>query len=91
MIEAAERLVAIGAERWNDGPGGADGWWVVFPIAWFLVVVGAITAVVIFARRRGQQAGQQAGERRLAERYAAGEIDEQEYQRRLEMLKNLAS
>jgi uncharacterized membrane protein len=35
--------------------------------------------------------GQHAGEARLAERYAAGEIDEQEYERRLSTLKRLGS
>jgi putative membrane protein len=33
--------------------------------------------------------GQRAGEARLAERFAAGEIDEQEYERRLATLRRL--
>jgi putative membrane protein len=36
-------------------------------------------------------AGRQAGEARLAERYASGEIDEQEYERRLSTLKRLGA
>ncbi len=36
-------------------------------------------------------AGTRAGEAKLAERYAAGEIDEQEYERRLATLKRMGS
>jgi putative membrane protein len=68
----------------RDGPGG---WWVIFPILWFVLVACLVTAFVVLGRRRGRLSGQRAGERRLAERYAAGEIDDDEYRTRLTTLK----
>jgi len=46
-----------------------------------------ITYFVLYGRRRDRRAGERAGERRLAERYASGEIDEEEYARRLSVLR----
>ena len=46
--------------------------------------------IFVFVRRgraRYWHYGQFAGEQKLAERYAAGEIDEEEYQRRLAVLR----
>ena len=66
---------------------GRDGWWPVFPLFW-LLVVGAIVAAIVLSRRRNSAlTGQRAGEARLAERFAAGEIDEQEYRTRRAVLK----
>jgi putative membrane protein len=82
---------ALGTNHW-DGPGP---WWPIFPILWLLLVIAVISTFAFFGRRRWrsvqQYAGQRAGEARLAERYAAGEIDEQEYERRLATLKRLGS
>jgi putative membrane protein len=72
------------ADHWN-GPGA---WWPIFPILWFLVFGTLVTLFVVGRRRRDRQSGQRAGERRLAERYAAGEIDEDEYHRRLGVLRS---
>lgn len=78
-------LSTIGLEsRVWDGPGG---WWVIFPVFWLVFIVVAVTALVLAARRRGRLSGQHAGERRLAERFAAGEIDVQEYRSRLSTLR----
>lgn len=52
------------------------------------VVGTVITLFVVTARRRARLSGQRAGERRLAERYAAGEIDDAEYGRRLGVLRS---
>jgi putative membrane protein len=71
------------AEHW-DGPGH---WWPVFPILWFLVIAGIVATVVILRRRNRELAGPRAGAVRLAERFAAGEISEQEYRERLAVLK----
>jgi len=81
------QLAVAAADHW-DGPGA---WWPIFPILWFLLIAGAITAFVIAGRRRAQFSGQRAGERRLAERYAAGEIDEEEYAARRAFLRSQAS
>lgn len=66
---------------------GGFGWWLIFPLAWFLLIA---TAIFVFARRGRYYRwhyGQFSGEQRLAERYAAGEIDEHEYERRLATLR----
>ena len=71
---------------WHDG-GGPPAFWPIFPILWFLVIVGIITAIVVFSRRRATEGPRRAGEARLAERYAAGEIDETEYRARRDVLR----
>ena len=74
-----------------DGPG----WWPLIPLFW-------LTAFVLFffiaarlgwwGRRRayfddrGWRDGSREGKARLAERFASGEIDEQEYRSRLAVL-----
>ncbi|WP_298460990.1 SHOCT domain-containing protein [uncultured Cellulomonas sp.] len=91
-------VVALGAHpggpwdgRWD---GGGPGWWVVFPILWFLLVA---TVVVVVARRwrrapwgagaAGAGSGRTGSARAvLSERFARGEIDEAEYRTRLEVL-----
>jgi putative membrane protein len=71
------------AERW-DGPGP---WILFFPPVWVAVVAG----VLFLLRRRGWR-GRQAAHREqspialLGRRFAAGEIDEDEYWRRLSVL-----
>ena len=90
MFDTVYALATSGQE-WHAGPGpGGPGWWLVFPIAWILLLAGAVTTLVVVGRRRARAAGSRAGERRLAERYAAGEIDEEEYRSRLAVLKRLA-
>lgn len=71
-------------DHW-DGPGP---WWPFVPLFWiafFLVVLWLLG--VIGPRRRGWRRGSFSGESRLAERYAAGEIDETEYRQRLAVLR----
>jgi putative membrane protein len=77
----------------HDHWAGPGPWWPVFPILWFLLVLAAIATFGFLGRRRwgrgGPYAAHRAGEARLAERYAAGEIDEQEYAARLATLRRL--
>ena len=68
----------------GDGPGP---WWPLFPLLWLLIVAGVVTLFVISGRRNRHHAGARAGESRLAERFAAGEIAEEEYRHRLDVLK----
>lgn len=69
-------------DHW-DGPGP---WWPLFPILWIAVVVGFIFLFGRFGRRRWH-GGTHSGESRLAERYASGEIGEEEYRERLGVLR----
>ena len=69
--------------HWGAGPG----WWPIFPILfWGLLFVG----LFVFFRRRGgwdPLHPDRSGETVLAERYARGEISEQEYRERLGVLR----
>lgn len=73
------------------GPGP---WWPIFPIMWFLLI---LTFAIVITRfgwwRRNRYCDEQrrvepvrSGKARLAERFAAGEIDEHEYRSRLAVL-----
>jgi putative membrane protein len=62
-----------------------DHWWIVFPILWTALLVSVI---VFFARRsRPAHDGGDPAARILGERFARGEIDAEEYRRRLEQLR----
>ena len=68
--------------------GGPPAFWPIFPIAWFLILVTvAVVGFMVFRRNRAE-APRRAGEARLAETYAAGEIDAEEYRSRLGVLRN---
>lgn len=71
------------------GPGG---WWPLIPIAWavFWTVV-VLGAAVVLSRRGAGWHRQPSGAAVLAERYARGEIDEDEYRHRRAVLKESAS
>ncbi len=55
-------------------------------VFWGLIVTG-IVLLVRYLGRSGSAAGPGSAERILAERYARGEIDEQEYRQRLSVLR----
>lgn len=82
--------LAATQDHW-DGPGP---WWPIFPLFW-LLFLALFISFAFFGRRRWYRmhgySGQRAGEAKLAERYAAGEIDEAEYERRLATLRRLGS
>lgn len=78
----ASHLLLADSNRWSGSH-----WWPVFPILWLLVIGGVIWFVIAGRRRRFQVAGTLHGESRLAERFAAGEVDEQEYRERLAVLR----
>jgi putative membrane protein len=71
---------------WHDGH-AHGGWWVLFPIGfglfWLLVLGGGFYLLSKRLRWRGGGA-----ENVLAERYARGEIDEEEYRERLNVLRH---
>jgi len=66
-----------------DGPGA---WWPIFPIFWLLVFIAVIAFFGTMRRRRWHDYGPSTGRSKLAERFAAGEIDEDEYRARLAVL-----
>lgn len=72
--------------HWHEN----GGWWVMFPIFWLLVLVaiGFLVAAIArgrFPSPRPPESGDSALEI-LRRRFASGEIDADEYQRRRELL-----
>ena len=82
MSLVATPMLVADSDHWN-GPG----WWVIFPIMWFLFFTTIVVLVIVRGRRWRQDCGRRSGVARLSERYAAGEIEEQEYRQRLAVLK----
>ena len=81
-MNTTDIVVAAGEAGWN-GPGP---WWPIFPLFWLLVIAAAVTFFVVSGRRRERRSAQVAGARQLAERYASGDIDEDEYRHRLSVI-----
>jgi putative membrane protein len=72
-------LAAWCGHGWGPGP-----WFLVFPLFWLTVLVAL---VVLFRRRRWGQWHGGSGAAVLEERYARGEITEQEYRQRMAVLR----
>lgn len=71
---------------WHDHEMSAWGWWLMtagMVVFWALV----IWAVVYFVRRNGGSGRIDGADSVLAERYARGEIDEEEYRRRRALIR----
>jgi putative membrane protein len=67
---------------WHAGWHGA--WFLVFPLFWLAV---AVVLAIVF-RRRWSRGPSRAAEDALGERYARGEITEQEYRERMGVLRD---
>ncbi len=67
--------------------GAAGGWWPIFPLLWFALIVGGFFFFGSRMRRGAQQHPFRSGEAVLAERYARGEVTEEEYRERLAVLR----
>jgi len=77
--------IAVTADRWDgDGP---PAFWPIFPILWFLLIAGIIATAIYFRRRGCEGVPRRAGEARLAELFAAGEISDEEYRTRRSVLR----
>ena len=79
-IEVGEVRPVVLAEWVHGGPGP---WVLVFPLFWVAVVVG----LALLFRRRWGTGHIRSGRAVLAERYARGEISEEEYRTRAAVLK----
>ncbi|MGH3731220.1 MAG: SHOCT domain-containing protein [Micromonosporaceae bacterium] len=75
-----------GWDHGPGGPGGGPGWWLIFPILFWVIVLSAVGYVIY--RRSPRVSARTSAERTLADRYAKGEIDEQEYQQRRNVLRS---
>jgi putative membrane protein len=83
VLTANSAQHVLAAHNW-DGPGA---WWPIFPIIWLLFFAVIVATCLRFGRRHRAYSGTRAGEAKLAERFAAGEINEQEYRERRTVLK----
>jgi putative membrane protein len=66
---------------WSGHDGGP--WFLIFPLLWIVLIVVA----VVLWRGRSDRGGSRTAEAVLAERYARGEIPEEEYRERLTVLR----
>jgi putative membrane protein len=71
----------------GHGPwhGGGPGWWLVFPILFWVLVLSAVG--YLLWRRSPERSARSAAEHTLAERYARGEISEEELKQRRAVLR----
>ncbi|MEQ4207490.1 SHOCT domain-containing protein [Actinopolymorpha sp. B17G11] len=74
---------------WGNGHpgwgGGGPGWWLIFPILFWVAVLSGIGYLIY--RRSPAQSARGAAERTLAERYASGDITEEELKQRRAVLR----
>ena len=78
---------------WYGNGNGMDGWGyglmtVSMVLFWGLVIYGVITLIRYLARQDRSVAARPSPEQLLAERFAHGQIDEQEYRQRLDALRD---
>ncbi|HZT96890.1 MAG TPA: SHOCT domain-containing protein [Chloroflexota bacterium] len=79
MLSMAWLLVA-GVDHW--GHWGGPGWWILIPLAWMALIAAAVVgALWWWSRGRSPDSSARAI---LAERYARGEIDHDEYRQRMQ-------
>ncbi|WP_207938990.1 SHOCT domain-containing protein [Actinomadura darangshiensis] len=95
LTTLATQVTALGPGHWHDGD--APAFWPVFPITFGLFWLAVLATAFYFIRRRmnsGAAAAAAAADPMakarsvLAERFARGEIDEDEYLMRMSALRN---
>lgn len=87
VMAAATNLVAQG--WWHDGGWGGGPWWPAW-IAWTVLFWGAVIVggVYLFRHRGTGGRGRGSAEDLLEQRYARGEIDDEEFYTRLSVLRD---
>jgi len=83
---------ATGRGDWGPGWDGAGGgpWWLLFPLLWIVLIGTVIWLVARDRHRRPDSASpSQRATEILATRFARGEIDSEEYHRRLDEIREL--
>jgi putative membrane protein len=88
---ATYTAVAYDHLGWHDGHGpwsGGPGWWLVFPVLFWVLVLSA--AGYLIYRTSPRRSARSQAERTLAERFARGEIDADELQQRRNVLRGKA-
>ena len=81
MTAQLASYAVYGNPGWEHGAwAGGPGWWLIFPILFWTLVLSVVGYVLY--RRSPRQQARSAAERTLAERYARGEIGEEELRQR---------
>src|SRR4051794_26439234 len=82
MFTLATQSLLAHPGPWHDG--GGAGWWLAFPITFGLFWIAVAVGAFVLLRRRTTPPGPRAtAESVLAERFARGDIGEDEYYQRL--------
>ncbi|HZB31375.1 MAG TPA: hypothetical protein VE465_14535 [Streptosporangiaceae bacterium] len=85
MFTLATPPLLVHSGPWHEG--GGPGWWLIFPITFGLLWIAVVVGAFMLLRRRATPPGPRAtAETLLAERFARGDIDEDEYYKRLATL-----
>jgi len=88
-------IATILLSQWHSGPwhsGWSSGWWWIFPLTGTLLFLGTLVVLVwsVIRTRSGSRPNRTGGARQiLAERFARGEINEEEYRSRLSQLSDM--
>lgn len=80
-------MVNLATDLASNGGWGPGGWWPIFPILWVILWGTLIFVAYRFFRGNRWQRDRSAQDV-LSERYARGEINEEEYRKRLSVLKS---
>jgi putative membrane protein len=80
---------ALGASHWTgrDWAHGGGAWWLAFPLLWLVVIAIVVTTFFVVMRRTTPRSRSPTAEAKLADRYAVGDITEDEYRERLAVLR----
>jgi putative membrane protein len=83
-------FAAAVAQMWDGDDHMGGGWWWVMGVGWlvFLALVGLLAFVLVRHHTGGAKEQRSTAEDVLAERFARGEIDEDEYLRRRDALRS---
>ncbi|HZE37590.1 MAG TPA: SHOCT domain-containing protein [Stackebrandtia sp.] len=76
--------MSTGLAHWGHYGWGGGPWFLLFPLFWIAVIV---VIAAVFRRKRGGWHYNHGAEGVLRERFAKGEISEEEYRQRLEVLR----
>jgi len=73
----------------GDGDGHmGDGWWWLMGVAWLVLLAAVVAIAIALTRRRDTSTGSRgSAQDTLDDRFARGEIDEDEYRKRRDVLR----
>lgn len=85
LIQLPTLAAAGGSGPWEGS--GPPFPFVLLPLFWLLFIAAVVILIIAGRRHRERTSGRRAGERLLAQRYADGSIDEEEYRARRTVLR----